>query len=221
MKQTTNSNELVKLMSQQDEPFQVFSAPISTSYKVIIDDEFREVYQFTELVDALDSATDKDCFLIKLSTVGGALHACIPLIAALKNTEAYVHVHVESDCASAGTFIMMLADSCFVNEYASVMFHNVQFGAVGHGGNVAAHVDHTTKMSQQLVRDMYSNFLTEDEITQLLHGMEIYFDADECHKRFQDREEILQAQYDSLEEAIVEQEAQSLIETKPKRKPKA
>ncbi len=185
-----NNNELIKLLANDKQPFPVFSAPISQVHKVTLDDEFRETYQFEDLVEVLDQAQEGDRVQIKLTTPGGSLQSIIPLISSLKNTEAYVHVHAISDVSSAGTFILMLADSFYINEYSSVMFHNIQYSAGGHGGNVEAYVKHTTKSSEILVRDLYDLFLTNEEIDLLLHGMELYLTPEECHKRFDDREEL-------------------------------
>ncbi len=221
-KQRNSNNDFMKFMDKQDEPFTVLASPLNTAYTCTIDEEFRDVFQFQDIVSVLDGASDGDHITIKLSTIGGALHAVIPLIAALKNTSAYVHVHVESDCASAGTFIMMLAHSCYVNEYATVMLHNVSYGAGGHGSNVAAHVNHTTRMSTQLIEDMYADWLTPEEVEKLLHGMEIYFDADTCHERFEQRnnvrkeryeaEELIEAAIDAEEQEILDQESEEWLE---------
>jgi ATP-dependent protease ClpP protease subunit len=181
------NKDLIKLLGQSQEPFAVQASPISQVFRVTIDEEFRDVCQFADLVDVLDSAQEGDVVQIRLSTVGGALHAIIPLINAMKNTEAFIHVHVESDTASAGTMIMALAHSLYVNEYATVMYHNVSFGAYGHGGNVEAHVNHTVSSSKKIIRDIYQSLLTPNEIARLEDGLELYMDANEVMDRFEAR----------------------------------
>jgi ATP-dependent protease ClpP protease subunit len=181
------NKDIFKLFQQDREPFQVFSAPINQVHRVTIDDEFRDVSQFADIVEVLDSAQEGDVVQIRLSTVGGALGAIIPLINAMKNTEAFIHVHVESDTASAGTMIMALAHSLYVNEYASIMYHNVQYGAHGHGGNVEAQVNHVTRESKKIIRDLYNKLLTPNEIARLEDGLELYMDADEVMDRFEAR----------------------------------
>jgi ATP-dependent protease ClpP protease subunit len=189
--ETMNNSDILRLLSRDDsEPFEVTAAPINQFYRAKIDKEFREVEQFAYLVDVLDNAQEGDIVHIKLSTVGGALHAIIPLISSMKNTAAYIHMHVESDTASAGTLLMMLAHSLYVNEYATIMFHNVQYGAYGHGGNVEAQVKHSTATNKKIIRDMYTDYLTEEEIKRLEDGLELYLTPEECMERFQLREEL-------------------------------
>lgn len=217
MKQQFNK-DLLKLLNQDREPFTVYSMPINQAHKVTIDDEFRDVSQFADLVDVLDNAQDGDVVQIKLSTVGGALHAIIPLINAMKNTSAFIHTHVESDTASAGTMIMALSHNLYVNEYATIMYHNVQYGAFGHGGNVEAQVKHTTAGSKKLIRDIYHNLLTDDEVKRLEDGLELYMTAEECMDRFAKRAELEQAEYEEQEAqlAAVEQ-AIANMEAAPKK----
>lgn len=181
------NKDILKLLNNQQEPFAVQASPISQFFRVTIDDDFREVYQFAELVEVLENAQEGDVVQIRLSTPGGALHAIIPLINAMKHTEAIVQVFVESDTASAGTMIMALAHNLYVNEYATIMYHNVQYGAFGHGGNVEAQVKHTTSGSKKLIRDVYEGLLTAAEIERLEDGLELYMTAEECMTRFNAR----------------------------------
>jgi ATP-dependent protease ClpP protease subunit len=206
MKHTNKQANLAQFLEPEIESFPVSAAPINSVYRVTIDDDVKEVRQFAELVDVLDGAQEGDVVQIRLSTNGGALHAIIPLMNSMKHTEAHVHVHVESDCSSAGTMIMMLADSCYVNEYATVMIHTCQYGYGGHAGNMDAHVSYTTKAVEKLVKEVYADWLDEDEIERVLDGKEFWFDAEECMMRFDIREEI------RLEREAAEEEAEAARE---------
>jgi ATP-dependent protease ClpP protease subunit len=223
MKQPIRQNvDLLKLIQPELDKFEVISQPLNMIHRVTINDDFVDVQQFAQLVDILDSANEGDCVQIRLSTDGGALHAIIPLINAMQNTDAYVHVHVESDTASAGTVIMMLADSCYVNPYSTVMLHTASYGFYGHSGNMDAHVTHSTKAIEKFVRDIYTDFVTEAEMLRLLDGKELYFDSDECHRRFDAREDKRAAA--ELPENVFKE--QPVAETpqpvaKPKRTPKS
>jgi ATP-dependent protease ClpP protease subunit len=210
------NKDILKLLQGDKEPFAVFSAPISQVHRVTIDEEFRDVSQFAELVDTLETAQEGDVVQIRLSTVGGALHAIIPLINAMKHTEAFIHVHVESDTASAGTMIMALAHNLYVNEYATIMYHNVQYGAFGHGGNVEAQVKHITSGSKKLIRDVYEGLLTPNEIARLEDGLELYMTGEECMDRFFARQQARQGACQCGECDVVEDKP-----VKKARKPRA
>lgn len=208
-------NNLADLFQKDNEPFSVFSAPINQAHRATINADFQEVYQFAEIVEVLDNAEDGDVVQLKLSTNGGTLHSIIPMINAMKNTMAHVHIHVESDTSSAGTILMVLADSCYVNEYVTCMLHTANYSFGGHSGNMDAHVSHATKSIEKLVRDCYTGFLTEQEILRLLDGKEFYFNADDCHERFKIRDALLKEGGSNIEELSEEQLLEQFLKDNP------
>jgi ATP-dependent protease ClpP protease subunit len=183
-------SDLMKLLKREIEPFEVKAVPINQCYQCTIDDGFEDVGQFAPLVDYLNSAVEGDVAYIKISTPGGALHSIIPLIEAMNNTEAHIAMHVESDTASAGTILMMLADEVYINPYTTIMIHTASYGFYGHSGNMESHVAHNTKGIEKLVNDIYKDFLTKDEIARVLDGREIYLTAEDCGMRFKYRQDV-------------------------------
>lgn len=178
------------------EPFMLTAKPAGIEYRVDIDEAFVHPRQFAYIVNAMEHATEYDSFQLNLTTVGGALHAVLPLLGAMSNTHAHVHVNACSDVASAGTFLLMRADSVSINEYVTIMCHNVSFGSGGSGHNVEKHVEHTLKSSKKLLRDMYRHFLTENELDKMLTGTDYYMDKDEFILRYEARSELLASELD-------------------------
>jgi ATP-dependent protease ClpP protease subunit len=172
------------------EPFTVMAQAVNTAYQVRIDQDFESVGQFSEVVMALEQARPGDVMEIKLSTNGGALHACLPLMNAMASTHAQVNVHAESDVASAGTFLLMLADDVYINPYVTVMFHQVSYGASGPGNQVEDRVTHIQRSSKRLITDMYKDFFTEEEIAQMLSGKEFWLTKEQFDERYDRREKL-------------------------------
>jgi ATP-dependent protease ClpP protease subunit len=184
-------SDLMKLFKREVEPFEVKAVPLNQCYQCTIDDDFTDVRQFAQLVDYLNNAQEGDIAHIKMSTNGGALHAIIPLIEAMRNTDAYVAMHVESDTASAGTILMMLAHEVYVNPYTTIMIHTASYGFYGHSGNMDANVSHSTKAIHRLVGEVYAGFLSPNEIARVLDGKEFYLTAEEAMDRFAKRDEAI------------------------------
>lgn len=185
--------------------FEITSHPVAFSHQVTINEDFESPSQFESIVEILDAAGSNDGVFIRLSTNGGAIHSVLPLLGAMENTEAHVHVHLESDVASAGTFIAMKADSVSINKHVSVMFHQVKFGSVGQGNHVHDHVKHVMKSSRKLCEDMYQDFLSPDEIEQMLSGTEIYMDEDEFMTRIEKRCELREASVEECSNEFITQ----------------
>lgn len=198
--------------------FELLAKPRNVEYIARINKGFVHSEQFDEIVYALDNASEGDEFTLNLTTPGGSLQSVIPLLNSINNTAAHVHVHAESDVASAGTFILMCAHSVSMNDYVEVMFHNVSFGAGGAGYKVERQVEHVLKSSKRILRDMYRHFLTEDEINRLLTGTDFYMDREEFLERYQNRAQLMEAEIEGLI-AELEAEKEKAAKKPRKRKP--
>lgn len=174
-------------------PFTVTAVPNGIRYSVNVDEEFVDTKQFDYIVSILEEATQDDILTINLSTNGGALHAILPLLGAMAQSNCHVHAHACSDVASAGTFILLRADSISINEFSTIMCHQVQFGSGGPSNNVANHVNHTMGLSNRITRDIYKDFFTEEEIDKMLSGTDFYMDDIEFMTRCKKRNEIREA----------------------------
>jgi ATP-dependent protease ClpP protease subunit len=200
--------------------FKISKTPIATKYTVDIDEPFYTVGQLAPLVRVLDEAEQGDVVELKLTTPGGNVGAVLPLLASMTSTNAQVLVHAISDVASAGTFLLMLADDVCINPYVTVMFHQVTFGAFGPGNNVEDRVNHTMRQSKALLRDIYKDFFTPAEIDRILSGTEVWMEGPEFYGRLEVRNKVREAAVMTLmDEAQVASEPEQAAE-KPKRRSK-
>lgn len=179
---------------EQLTPFLLRAAPIGIRYVVNIDRDFVDTRQFDEVVAILEEASEDDQVTLNISTNGGAVHAILPLLGAMATTKCHVHGHAASDVASAGTFILLRCDSISVNEFATIMCHQVQFGSAGPGNNVLNHVTHTMDLSKRITEDIYKDFLTKEELDKMLSGTDYYMDDVEFMERCKKRNSIREAQ---------------------------
>lgn len=215
MNQTNNS--FSSFFKTNPEPFEITATPTTHCYRVKIDKEFEHVSQFAELVDILENATDGDVVQIRLTSPGGCVASVLPLMTAMEYTEAFVHVHVDSDIASAATFLMCKAHMVTFNKHISAMFHTASWGYGGHSGNMEASTLHYVKNIKELAYSVYEDFLTEQEFDRIFNGLEIFLTPEECHDRLTARDEKWKAEGEAgeaveEEEDVAEQELQKAIE---------
>jgi ATP-dependent protease ClpP protease subunit len=69
------------------------------------------------------------------------------------------------------------------------MFHNYSGGTIGKGGEMYDNIVHERKWSEKLLREIYNNFLTEEEIVSVLNNKDIWMDGDEVIKRLESMKE--------------------------------
>lgn len=182
------------------EPFKLYAKPAGMEYTIDMNEPFVHPKQFEYVVHAMENATENDSFCINLTTPGGAIHAVLPLLGAMENTHAHVHVHACSDVASAGTLVLLRADSVSLNNHIEIMFHQCRFGSYGPAYNVERQVEHILRSSKRLMREVYRHFFTEDELQRILTGTDWYMEKEEFIERYEKRSELLAADLADPEE---------------------
>lgn len=181
--------DLSKLFQPDPKIFDVASTPTAFTHRITLDEEFEHVSQFAQIVDILEGASENDVIQIRLTSPGGSVAAVLPLLTAMEYTDAFVHVHVDSDIASAATFVMLKAHMVTMNKHISVMVHTASWGYGGHSGNMEASTNHYVKNIKSLAHDVYDDFLNEQEFEKIFNGLELWFTPEEVYDRLKSREE--------------------------------
>ena len=63
------------------------------------------------------------------------------------------------------------------------MIHSYSGGAFGKAHEIYSSIDFDKEWFKNLCEDIYSGFLTDDEIKEVLDGKDFWFNADETYKR--------------------------------------
>jgi ATP-dependent protease ClpP protease subunit len=118
---------------------------------------------------------------------------------ALSETEARILVSVEGACMSAATLIFLMADEYMITDHSMFLFHNYSAGTAGKGGEMYRGILHEHKWSANLFKDMYSDFLTESEIKDMLEDKDIWMDATQVLDRLEKRGKTIQKRIQAAE----------------------
>lgn len=206
---------------------------VMNEYTVYLFGAIEDSNDFLGAIEVLNSATPDDIVRINLSSVGGSLSATDTLLfEILKAQERGVEVGVSASglIASAGSLILLAATYFELSEDATIMLH---CGSLGDGGTLnefrtasAFHIRHM----ETIFKKHYKNFLTEDEIQQLLDGKDFWMTSLDFTERFTRRNELLAQEMEQQEcecgECHVEEEQEeelvqlpSLPKRTPRKKP--
>lgn len=158
--------------------------------------------QYVQVFDIIRHASEQDTVKLYINSYGGDLFSAIQFMRVLAETEAHVVCSVEGICASAATFLFLAADSFEVTPHSCFLFHNYSGGTIGKGNEMYAQIMHERKWSERLLREIYADFLTEQEIQDLINGKDIWMDVDEVAERMKVRI----AKYQETAEALEAEE---------------
>ena len=187
-------DEILVPAQQQYLPHYV-STSQSSCVKLFLDEPIKEVKYYRNILNAIESLDQDDAVLIKVDSPGGYLGSAMQIINAIQNTDAQVHVQIDGMAASAASLIALAAPSVSVAPYASMMIHPATFGSGGIQSNVVTHSAFVDKQVKQIMKDIYSDFLTDKEFSEVMLGAELWFDSDQIIERLEKRAELQEKRY--------------------------
>ena len=110
----------------------------------------------------------------------------------LADTQATVIASVEGACMSAATMIFLCCNNFEVTPHSIFMFHNYSGGVFGKGGEMIDQLQHERKWSERLMKEIYKDFMHDDEIKSMLENKDIWMDGEEVVKRLNNKMQMAQ-----------------------------
>lgn len=139
---------------------------------------------YYEFLRAVNSTTQFDEVHIHINCYGGDLDAAIQIYHSLARCPARICVYVEGACMSAATIIMMVADKIEFCPWSSIMIHAYSGGDFGKYQEIQSASEFHKQWFEQLMYDVYDDFLTKKELQQVLLGKDLWMNADDASNRF-------------------------------------
>jgi len=167
--------------AKQDD--RVYSRPALNVHELYLSGNIESSDNYIAWYDIIRHATANDVIKIYINSYGGDMFAAIQFLRVLNDSQATVIVSVEGACMSAATMIFMCADQIEVSNHSMFMFHNYSGGTIGKGGEMFEQLRHEREWSEKLLREVYTDFLTEKEIQSMLDNKDLWMDGDEVVKR--------------------------------------
>lgn len=162
--------------------------------------------EYVDWFDIIRNSGPNDIIKIYINSYGGDLFTAIQFYRVLKETEASIIVSVEGACMSAATILFLCGDQVEVSEHSMFMFHNYSGGARGKGGEMLDQLLHERTWSEKLMRDVYNDFLTDEEIDAMLDNKDIWMDGEQVIERLHAKIEKQKDVEEELVEDVVEEE---------------
>ena len=222
----------MKKMNKQIDLSDLFKPPINQNQRILtkqalnvhefyLSGDIESPEEYIEWFDVIRNAGENDILKLYINSGGGDLFTAIQFMRVLSDTQANIIVSVEGMCASAATLIFLCGHQFEVSPHSVFMFHNYSSGVVGKGGEMYDRLAHERVWSEKLLRDVYSDFLIEEEIVSILDSKDIWMDGDEVVTRLKAKVEKLQALQEAEEEEseeLILEEAEIIDVPQPKKR---
>lgn len=145
--------------------------------------EIGQADEYIPMIHAIRQAGGDEVIYIHLNTVGGYVNTTVQLLAAIDESDATIITSIEGECHSAGTLLFLAGDQFIVHDHSIMLIHNMSGGAIGKSHEQAAQIHATSKWYERLIRQLYFQFLTEEELKAVLHGEDLWLDSANIRKR--------------------------------------
>jgi ATP-dependent protease ClpP protease subunit len=192
MKADAEEVEIVEILNQAQQSGMIrVNKQVITQYNVFLDRQIGAPSEYRDLINALYNAGEGDIFNIVINSPGGYLSSAMAIIEAINNTEALVRAIMVGECHSAASLIALKCHEIVLGQYSHMMCHTADYVSGGNTHNVQAHANFSTSYINRIIDDVYKDFLTETELSDLRKGAEVWLDYDELEKRMLKRQELL------------------------------
>jgi len=166
--------------------------PLGLLHTFYISGIIEDAKQYNDWFEVIRNANETDIVKIHINSPGGDLFTAIQFMRVLNESDAMIVASVEGACMSAATMIFLCANQFEISEHSMFMFHNYSGMAIGKGGEMYDNITHERKWSEKIMRKVYENFLTEEEIKAILDNKDIWMEGEEVLKRLKLKQKTLE-----------------------------
>lgn len=166
--------------------------------------------EYNKTCYVLDNAVHGDIVTMHINNGGGHIDSAFQIINSMKNSKAHIIGKLSGTVASASTVIALHCHAFDVADYTAFMIHNYSGGVMGKGHEIKAQQDFVDKELNSAFRTIYSGFLTEKEMAQVINGRDIWIGKSEVLFRWSNR-------FSSGSTPVVE-DLSAEFQTRPKRR---
>lgn len=168
---------------------------------VFIDEEIGLPSKYRYVSKAICDLSEEDEVRFFINSPGGLFSGLQTVLSSLELSGCHSVAVIQGDCSSAASMLALSCKEIHVSPYATMLVHFVSYGSQGSASHIRAHVEHTQRTTEAIFKEIYSGFLTEQEIESCINDdKQLYFDADEILERINNKIEYLNEQVEQDQE---------------------
>lgn len=147
-----------------------------------IDTDFDSPESFRGIIRTIEQAREVDTIVLKINSNGGRTDTAQAVYVALLETKAKTIARVIT-AYSSGSIIAMSCDELQTTPHCTMMIHNASTMSWGKIGDMKAQSSFLEDHFKKWFTELYSGFLSQDEISDVFKGRDIWLREDDIKKR--------------------------------------
>ena len=189
------SGELDYTQYQQDELPYTCSDIVSTKYEFYIDQDILEPSYYRNLITVLNNATENDLVILNINSQGGSLDSAISIMQALRDTRAETIAHTVGSCYSAATLLALSCNNVDVGEFSNWMIHDGSYAVASKSSDIVTRASFENKFIRSIFKSVYIPFISEQEMDDVMRGVDLWMTSDEVRERFESMRELQEQEF--------------------------
>lgn len=157
---------------------------VNTEYNLYLHGSIGEADEMMEHYSVYHQAGPNDVIKLWLVSPGGSLATGSEYVAHMQRCQAPIIGVVGLETASMATAIAMNCDDLEITDMSTFCVHGFSYGAGGVEHSVYNQAVFNKKLNERWVRNTYTGFLSEQEISDTLRGVDILLDSEELKTRW-------------------------------------
>lgn len=181
---STDNPQLIPIMPNGKDPVRYYKRGVNVNYyDFYLFDEIGDAERYADMFQIMKSSEAHDTVFIYINSTGGNLYTAVQILSAINTCPAKVVTSLEGRACSAATFIFLAGDVKMVNPNCTFMIHNYSQTTSGKGNEIRNQINYMSTFFDELSKDMYKNFLTDEEIKQVINGDDIWLTSSDVLSR--------------------------------------
>jgi ATP-dependent protease ClpP protease subunit len=197
-----NNEDMIGSPYDQNNVLKVIDTDNGRLIDFFLIEEIETIEDYIDFLRELNSAKEIDTVRIHINCYGGDVNVALNIYDALKYTKAQVEVWVEGMAASAASMIMLAAHSWQIFPHSKVMIHAWTAFQYGKWNELQEQFKFDKEVWENQFKEIYKNFLTDEEITECLRGKDFWFSSDDTIARLNKFQADEVAKQDAVQEII-------------------
>lgn len=160
-----------------------YSTPLSTAHHIHLSGDIEAPEYYDDVFQVLIEATENDFIHLYINTDGGYAATAIQFIHLISQCSATVIGHAIGEVASAGSLIFFSCHAHIVYPLSRFTLHIGSGGQRGKTNDNLAWANADMEHSKMIFKAVYSPFITQKEMGEIVNGREMILFADDVQKR--------------------------------------
>lgn len=178
------SNTVARAQQANKPEHKLYSKPINKNDHTIYFTVLEDHPDLSMLLNTLRGSGEEDTLTIRIDSPGGYVSELYKIKSVIQEKfYGRTTTILDPSAASAAAILFIFGDKRIAYEHSWIMFHDWSGGAFGKASDIVNRVKFYKQLYDNIAKSELKEFLTKDELSDMLNGKEFWFDIKKLCKR--------------------------------------